>query len=182
MTGPVRTAPQKSCRRCVSTSPAFTDTKTDFHWAHRHFFGCCCYHAWQQNIYIYIYTPPPHPPSPGFNVSAPRAAENKTPHIHSPPKSPPNTDPLRIVCHWRPLSKRVFISLLLLILLLLFARIISHYHLLGISQRVTKPEETLQKQMHAVTAKKRKVLTSVLQEILRYYSSDSRTVSKYSWT
>lgn len=42
----------------------------------------------------------------------------------------------------------VFISLLLFIILLLFARIISH-HLLGLSQRVTKPEETLQRQMQS---------------------------------
>lgn len=109
-------------------------------------------HAWLPNIYVRYF------PRTTFNVSAPRAAENK--HIHSPPKSPPNIDPLRIVSRWLPLN----ITKPTIVLYLLYECIFIVFFLLtspvmigsafSQSDKSTQPEENPTEAL--VTAKKKK--------------------------
>lgn len=113
----------------------------------------------------------------GFNVSAPRAAENK--------QRTPYPLATQISSKYWPITHRLLLALpstkqsqqlpiIGLCECIIFFNLSPPTSPVIIwreqSHRVTKPEENPQN--HTVTAKKRKVLTCVLRQSLRYYSPD----------
>lgn len=107
---------------------------------------------------------------------------NSRPQIHSPPKSPPNIDPLRIVCCWLPLNRtKPTIAHYWAMRVYFFPDITCHHHLVSICrvwQIHTSRRNPTEAHSHS---KEEKSPYLCFAEILPILFSRLEEICKYPW-